>query len=65
MSVRSDNYSCASTTATLVHARRGVFDAKSTDPTRALVILALIGQLYDIERELREVCPLRGARTAL
>ena len=36
------------------HARRKFFDAKTTDPTRAHVALAMIGELYAIEREAAE-----------
>jgi transposase len=36
------------------HARRKFFDAKTTDPARAHVALAMIGDLYAIEREAAE-----------
>lgn len=36
------------------HARRKFFDAKETDPRRAYQMLALIGQLYDVERQAKE-----------
>jgi transposase len=33
----------------MAHARRKVFEAKDVDPDRALILLALIRQLYDVE----------------
>jgi transposase len=36
------------------HTRRKFFDAKETDPARAYQMLALIGQLYDVERRVKE-----------
>lgn len=36
------------------HARRKFFEAKSTDAPRAHQMLALVGQLYDVEREAKE-----------
>jgi len=36
------------------HLRRKFHEAKATSPDRALLMLALIGQLYDIERELKD-----------
>jgi len=36
------------------HTRRKFFDAKETDPARAYQMLALIGQLYDVERKAKE-----------
>lgn len=37
------------------HARRKFFEAKSTDAPRAHQMLALVGQLYDVEREAKEL----------
>jgi hypothetical protein len=34
-------------------ARRKFFDTQSDDPARAKIALALIGKLYDIERDVR------------
>ena len=36
------------------HARRKFYDAKETDPARAHEMLALIGELYQIERQAKE-----------
>jgi transposase len=36
------------------HARRKFFDAKDSDPGRAYQMLALIGKLYDVERQAKE-----------
>jgi transposase len=36
------------------HVRRKFFDAQSDDPARAKVALALIGKLYDVERDARQ-----------
>ena len=36
------------------HARRKFFEAKSTDAPRSHQMLALVGQLYDVEREAKE-----------
>lgn len=36
------------------HARRKFFEAKSTDAARAHQMLALVGQLYDVERKTKE-----------
>jgi transposase len=36
------------------HARRKFFEAKSTDAARAHQMMALVGQLYDIERKTKE-----------
>lgn len=35
------------------HARRKVYEAQDTDPVRAMVLLALIGALYDVEAAVR------------
>lgn len=39
----------------MAHARRKVFEASETDPDRALVLLALIGALYDVEARICEL----------
>lgn len=36
------------------HGRRKFFDARDSDPGRAYQMLALIGQLYDVERQAKE-----------
>jgi transposase len=36
------------------HARRGFYEALTTDPRRAHEMLALIGKLYDVERQAKE-----------
>ena len=36
------------------HARRGFFEAKSSDPARSAYALAVVGQLYGVERDTRE-----------
>jgi transposase len=36
------------------HARRKFYDARETDPLRAHQMLALIGQLYEVERQAKE-----------
>ncbi|MDX1964954.1 MAG: IS66 family transposase [Pirellulales bacterium] len=38
------------------HARRKFYDAQDSDEQRAAQMLALIGELYAIERELKEAC---------
>jgi hypothetical protein len=38
------------------HARRKFYDAQDSDGRRAAQMLALIGELYKIERELKEAC---------
>jgi transposase len=38
------------------HARRKFYDAQDSDQRRATQMLALIGELYSIERELKEAC---------
>lgn len=48
------------------HTRRKFYDARTTDPRRAHEILALIGKLYDIEREAKQnelnALAIRGLR---
>lgn len=46
------------------HARRYFFDAKEHDPSHALPILALIGQLYDVERVVTDATSSPGQRAA-
>ncbi|MBX3433469.1 MAG: IS66 family transposase [Pirellulales bacterium] len=46
----------ATEVACWAHARRKFYDAQDSDPTRAAQMLALIGELYAIERELKESC---------
>lgn len=51
------------------HARRKFYDAQDSDAKRAAEMLALIGELYAIEREAKEACDearvtLRQARSA-
>lgn len=38
----------------MAHARRKVFEATEHDPDRAMILLALIRQLYDVESEIAE-----------
>jgi transposase len=38
------------------HARRNFFEARKIDPLRAETALAYVGQLYTVERQLRERC---------
>ncbi len=50
----------------MAHARRKVFEAKEGEPDRALILLALIRQLYDHEAFIQEaVCTTRPERHAL
>ena len=50
----------------MAHARRKVFEAKEGEPDRALILLALIRQLYDHEALIQEaVCTTRHERHAL
>ncbi len=50
----------------MAHARRKVFEAKDLDPERALILLALIRQLYDHEAEIQAApCATREERHAL
>jgi transposase len=37
----------------MAHARRSVFEARDSDPTRALLLLALIRRLYEVEEKAR------------
>ncbi|MCC6493621.1 MAG: IS66 family transposase, partial [Pirellulales bacterium] len=46
----------ATEVACWAHARRKFYDAQDSDPQRAAQMLALIGDLYAIERELKESC---------
>lgn len=39
------------------HARRKFFDAKGTDPPRAMIALSYFRLLYDVEREARDLSP--------
>jgi transposase len=39
-----------------MHGRRNFFEARATDRPRAELVLARIGQLYDVERELKARC---------
>lgn len=45
----------------MAHARRKVFEAKDVDPDRALILLALIRQLYDVEEQIRAAACAEGA----
>jgi transposase len=50
----------------MAHARRGIFEAKDSDPDRALLLLAEFRLLYDVEEAIAEVpCATREARTAI
>ena len=51
--------------ACMAHARRKYFDAQSSDIMRAMVMLAYIHLLYDVEREARESGMEPGQRHAL
>ena len=46
----------ATEVACWAHARRKFYDAQDSDSKRAAEMLALIGELYEIERELKEAC---------
>lgn len=46
----------ATEVACWAHARRKFYDAQDSDPQRAAQMLALVGELYAIERELKESC---------
>ena len=39
-----------------MHGRRNFFEDRATDRPRAELVLARIGQLYDIERDLKACC---------
>jgi transposase len=47
------------------HARRRVFEARDADPMRAMVLLAYIRLLYDVEREARDRALDAAGRRAL
>lgn len=49
----------------MAHARRKVFEAKDVDPDRALILLALIRQLYDVEERVEAAGCTGGERHAL
>lgn len=46
----------ATEVACWAHARRKFYDAQDSDPQRSAQMLALVGELYAIERELKESC---------
>ena len=46
------------------HARRKFYDAQDSDGRRAAEMLALVGELYAIERQAKEACCERGANCA-
>ncbi|HTX53756.1 MAG TPA: IS66 family transposase [Candidatus Baltobacteraceae bacterium] len=47
------------------HSRRRVFEARDADPMRAMILLAYIRLLYDVEREARDLCLDAANRRAL
>ena len=44
-----------------MHGRRNFFEDRATDRPRAELVLARIGQLYEVERELKRTAPTSGA----
>ena len=51
--------------ACLSHVRRGFYDARGLDPPRALTVLALVRQLYDVEDDARSASQTRDELVAL
>ncbi len=49
----------------MAHMRRGFYDARSLDPARCLLVLALVRQLYDVEDDARSATQSREELVAL
>ncbi len=50
----------------MAHARRKVFEGKDVDTDRALILLALIRQLYDVEAQIQAtVCETKAQRVVM